>query len=69
MLFPLSPIVRLSIRIEYLTSQGDGDSPDENRTCAGVERHPFTKRSACSKDTFTFSVLAETLLTDFQEEL
>jgi len=36
-------------------------SSDENihRTGAGVERHPFTNRSACCKDTFTFSVLGE----------
>ncbi len=37
-------------------------SSDESthRTGAGVERHPFTNRSACSKDTFTFSVVGET---------
>ena len=64
MLFPLlSPIVKLSrSELSICPRKVMETSSDEkiHRTGAGVERHPFTNRSACSKDTFTFSVVGET---------
>jgi len=59
----LSPIVRFSrSELSICPRKAMETSSDESthRTSASVERHPFTNRSACSKDTFTFSVVGAT---------